>query len=1188
MFVVVLIIFLVIFSIIILFLKTNKKALPSPNLQFDGVMVPFKPKITLTRNHLGMPLVLPRIESYQVNKRKKGRRSLTLTLPELLKPSDIIRIKAPTHSINKSCTVKVKGFQILINGHFKEEVYLWQTRDGGDVTFKYEENEWGYYYWKAEGDKNLREDPTQNPTAKNVQEGMKQCVGATAEAAEGYEEEDLSAIGSSIPDAYACMRTMGCILGIGKCEEKTQDDPPLTNKDIINDMTIVLQKEVQVEAAAELFTTWSQFSGGTLSDQTANSSWYNYVNTLTNNIQANQNLLLEYGKGGDPELVFSNSIYDSENIRKFLVSGNTETYGKDACDLQPGFLCNMINIYEYVLDAFLASDYSAAFGPGWTSLDNISLFPFYTQVMQSYLTTLREMALRSPMQNESGKFFAPWLLIANQTNYQETVSARLPLAYKFYNQYVNQYLEGVVWETNTFDCSAGVRPTYAINYCAYNPNFSQDAEGDITCFVQNGQNIQNTKVDIDSDGTKTPYVGVNHASLVDNNYNKSTYEQLLTEWDQNGFSSSAANYPQGGFPGWAPTVNRFISPFSGDPNGWFCLTDDMLTAQRDQILQAVKLSITELLHDHNGRPFDLYDSMAQSAGLTCSQSADANGTATGNWSCAPTNLTYTENGENFIVGAFFGNNNGVPSTSMTDAGINLQASEQIPILQDYSFKYANGYAFDATAFSSTGYFTTDTILCCPSNTTFVVGGSRLSISESLGSEQFPDIRRELNCGAFYDVGNQVVLPGYSQKAEKCRSTATVALQEAGPIVVGIDYDIAGATGFKGAPFDLMEENGPFYDFVNFGLPLQMNTLEEGGYAMLSLFVFYLPVVNNFPNPPTPVGWLYSPESFALIKEMNLQLNDGDLFRIELECFTASGDFSQSSYFTYTSFPASMTTTSTNSVYISSSLQALVFIPTSEDMFGFANKTYIIEDTNPELRGGSNIPFGTQTQPGTCYTAFFVPLAVSYSTISADAIPKIVNGTCTAKVPVDYSAVTSADYGYVPEFYSFTSIDVPQMFVYNFSFTAAQNSALPAVVTVSDNTLTVLVTNTGLQDNYNFQFGDIYTTTENQFGNFIVGLQSGQCSSSCSTGLSFEIISADIGVNNVASLDQGSPYIIRVFEFIEPWKDASLNPTTCQNEPFGLCNTCSFESTFSNFNWAGYKKGPSTASTPPNWKAFFIY
>jgi len=1173
----VLLIFIVIFSICLYFsLRTEKKASKTPLLLYDGKMTPFKPQITLTREHLGVPLQLPRIESYHVNKRKKGRRSVTLTLPQLLKPSDIITIQAPKHSYNKSSTIKVKGFQILINGKFKEEVYLWQTREGGDVTFKYEENEWGYYYWKAEGGKNLRENATQNSTSKNIQEGIRQCVGAAGSAA----SDDLPAIGASIPEAYECMQSMGCILGIGSCDDKTQD-PPLTNQDILNDMTIVLQKEVQVEAAAELFTTWSQFSGGTLSDKTANSSWYNYKNTLTNNIQANRNLLLEYGKGGDPELLYSNSSYDSQEIRKFLVSANTVTYGKDACNEFPGVLCNMIGIYEYALDAFVASDFSAAFGPGWTSLDNVTLFPFYTQVMQSYLTTLREMALRSPMQNESGKYFPPWQLIANQTNYQETVSARLPLAYKFYNQYVSQYLTRIVWETNTFDCNAGVRPTYAINYCAYNPNFSQDTEGNITCFVQNGQNIQNTKVDIDSDGTKSPYVGVNHASLVDNNYNTTTNEQLLSEWDQNGFSSSAANYPQGGFPGWAPTINRFIAPFSGDTKAWFCLTDDMLVGQRDAILQAVKLSITDILHDHNGRPFDLYDSMAASAGLTCSQS-EINGSATGNWSCFPTNLSYTENGEDFILGSFFGNF-GVPNLSMTDNGTDLFSSERITIVQDFSFEYANGYAFDASVFSTTGYFTSNSVLCCPSNTTFVIGGSKLSISESLGSEQFPDIRRELNCGALFDVGNQIMLPGYTGRASACVDIPPqIASATVMPILYGVIDDFTNqifsgllSTGLLDLPPINNQSNiRPKAKFVNFGVPLQLQSSVIPSSFPESTAIQFLKY-----DPNQTWNYNYGPIPDQLMYMYNIDktffnqpLVEGTRINVTMGTYTQ--------IYTYTMIPSSMTNKSLTAF---TWLNGAPYCGTDAQCGDCENNETGILAFYPDSSFVPTQVVGSCSDPNSImYTEydglFFVPFDAAASEKFADGLPQ----------PSTICSLPS----YSTFLYDNISLANPQMVAYNFYFTAAYSVPLPTIVTVTDHTNSVIVTNTGLQNNYNMQMGtwshlNIAYSDGNSPPSLVFGIQSGQCSASCLTGTSFEFIETTASSNNLATeLTAGNIYAVRVFEFLEQWADAPTNPATCQNEPVPLCNACPFSSKFSNFNWSGYL--PGDVEVAPNWTVVFNY
>lgn len=1176
---------LVILVVVFLPAKKTERAV-SPLLKLDGLIKGFKPTITLTSGHFGLTLTIPRIDSLDVKKRKAGKRALTIRLPALESSDNIITFKEPTDNVNKSNIIKVESpSPVLLNGKMTNTFYMWHQVGGGDVVLRHAKNQYGYKYWVAEGGSNLRDSPEIPETAGNVVSTIKNCLGAVENFGKGA-NTTYANVGVGLGDAADCYSgIINCMLGLGACN-KGQPQPPLTNADIQNDMKIVLQQQLIDATGATITTDWNKYrTGGTISSQA-------YLNLLA--APAGQppnipyNLISEYGlPGGDPEVILSLSNFDSNHFRGILVnqSNLSSPIGNASCP--PGessILCQQVQTFEAILSIVQTGN---NFPGNFTPINTAQFWPFYTQLVSSYMITIREIAQKSPRVDGEGNYLSPWYNLTNEGEnvYQTLMADLLPLAYQFYNIYVENFQQKIVWEAVEWTINPnGIQlPTFNSNYCAWNGKVS-DEDG-------NGQPIAWSPKDGLSFSGITIYYPSNQGqsnnypfySLVNNNFlnSNSSFSLLIPEWNQNNLSASLftaqPNYTQDGFPGFGVNaanssgVERFIAPYSGAPLAYFCQTN---TANTDSILSAMRLSATEWLHDHNGYPFDVYDRWASEAGLTCtSVSGSLNPVK---YACTAIGSTYTENAYIFSSAvSAFGSNNGSIS-SISQRGTLLMESGPKSVTIDYQAtqtfdeeifpSFSNGFPFDASIFSSSGWIDipVDGQLCCPSSTVAIRGASLLSVSESPGSEEDPEKMRALFCVEALPVDNTSTVMGLSVQASPCEPYQFV-FQTATPTVIKTDYYLNGApTGFLRAQ-DLIPDQTLF---VEMGLPLQMNTNLVDRFLVVNN-VFFNTYSSLPPNVPyVQLGATMLFENTALAQFATNFVADGEYIRIDYKVGGPSDPVYGNYFFTYTTNSANFSTP--NYTYVVNTS-----FSNGPGMWVTVPKLSVY----PSPDRISNLTDDPRTNPNGTTTPYFYspgityPFGVSYSTQTADAIPRPLGGICAANTQ------------YVTDFYSNTSIDVPQMLVYNYSFTSNADSLVPLVITVSDKTTSVLVTNTGLQNNYNYQFGDIHTSTMYE-GTLTFGLQSGQCAANCETGTSFEFLEMIPSDNNLATeLVEGNTYLIRVFEFVEPYKEAPANVGTCQNEPYALCNECPFPSTHSALNWSGYLKGQT--ETAPAWTVRFV-
>ena len=755
----------------------------SPNLRFDAPYHPLRPKITLRKVHLNQELHIPRIESSELSRLGKVKKSLTVQLPEhtFVLPQRIV-IKQPLHSLNKSSVVKIQGKQRIRyyappnnNARLLKAIYIWQFADGGDIVFTSARTIYGEAIWDVQGDKNIcGSEPSWPQTIDSFSKAISNCIGFAALFA-GDNAAGAAAKGiKSADDCFSSIMNLGCFFGFG-CP--SPPPKPLTNADIIKDMQSVLKKENDVTTQSTFYEDWLNFQNGN-----GVFSWDQFLQYAVGDLATKTgNNLIEYGTGqyADPDMLLSNSNYDSLVSRDYLTKG---VFGYSGCGtLSTAKFCEPIRTFETILQIYTSNDFANQFQDPATA-DLSSQWPFYIQVLQKYITTLQQMAQNNSQEYGDGTLVTPWQIAlgdtGSTTNMINTLTSYLPLAYKMYNSYVQKYLNNIVIDSQSSNCTeepVGDPPSYITtcydNYCEWgngpsydcnplnfpSPSFNNDNVF-YTIINTNGVMSNSTFTKMDTGYTGTNIDPISGIVLPPDSF----------------FSATSSWTSCGVFPGWNYNATTFTGVdllFPATVGSYFCMTDSSLASAS---LAQARNDALPWLHEYNGKPFDLLDSMASMAGVTCSQSLDGNGSLTGIWTCTPTNQTYTEGTVTVQSGYLFGKTDGLPGPLMSERGTMLDLSIPTSITLNYNAvmpgglpSYTNGFPFDSSNFSSSGWFSISSQSCCPSMTTAVYGGTKLSISESLGDIEYPVKSRQLYCAYQYEIGNFVSVQGLNVPVQDC-------------------------------------------------------------------------------------------------------------------------------------------------------------------------------------------------------------------------------------------------------------------------------------------------------------------------------------------------------------------------------------------------------------------------------------
>ena len=759
--------------LLIVAIYVNRPTAVIPPLAFNALSGGYGSNVetlTLTEVHTG-DIQLPRILPRQLENISTKRKNVVIQLPA---PNNPVTLLQPTTRVDKSALLKLDStHRFRVGGMLYDNIYMWRVPGEGDLVCVHGQTEYGESVWDVScTGQNLQTSPSWYNTLGNVGKSIKDCMGA----AKGLYPIPTVA---GIPDAISCAQDIwndfACLFGDTSACPKSgpAPPPPLTNADIQNDMQYVLQQQTEAATAGQLVTSLQMLQHGTL-------SWDQYINKLSgpSNQAGGYSAKYEYGTSwtsggqstlGDPDLILSNSSWNADLVRTYL-AGVTD--GTNCATLTTP-LCQMVNTISGMFNTVVTSLAASNWNPDTNSggepgkLFYQSLWPMMLSTLQRYVIVMQEVAQRTALRdNGTGEYVAPWKLLMSAGNpmLQSQLQTLLPTVYTLYTMYVQNYQNNFVWDTISTSAANWLpgsnNQLWYNNYCGLVGCSYVYDDGSCEVVFHAGRGSANAQTFYSLINTNFNTVS---QSILDVGYTYSSNPNGVPsgwEWPSGpaygtfsfpGFAFQIPSLVPGQPPSTITSANAVVD--STDSTGGLYCQSSKDDAQRTFIVN----SYTQWFHKYNGDPYDTLDMIASMVALTCTQQ----GTST-LFSCAtvsaPSVLGITGNAFTF----------GVSNNSVTlENSANLMCSSKFPITLDYTNKtasgggpnplypsYTNGYSFDTSLQSSSGFFSLSDIMCCPTNTTMAEGCWTGLANVSVGNEVSPSLHsRTIYCVIPYDLGN---------------------------------------------------------------------------------------------------------------------------------------------------------------------------------------------------------------------------------------------------------------------------------------------------------------------------------------------------------------------------------------------------------------------------------------------------